>query len=232
MIFLTAFITGLLGSFHCVGMCGPIALATPTISNTPLQLVISKLIYNAGRIITYSVLGLLLGVFGFGLKLAGMQQSISIVAGCVIILSIVLSSNVFKRFTFNPFNLLKGKSITNLFKRKSYSSLLAIGLINGLLPCGFVYIGLIGAVATQQAWQGMLFMLCFGLGTLPMMFTVSMVGQILSIQTRNKIQKLTPILAVLVGCIFILRGMNLGVPYLSPKISASHTEVKECCKPK
>jgi uncharacterized protein len=231
MIFVTAFITGLLGSFHCAGMCGPIALATPTVGNTTFQLVASKLVYNVGRIITYSLLGLLLGIFGFGLKLAGLQQSITIIAGSIIIINVLLSSNLLNKFAINPFTFFKANSIGQLFKRKTYPALVTIGLLNGLLPCGFVYIGLIGAVATQQAWQGALFMIFFGLGTLPMMFTVSLAGQILTVKARGYIQKFTPALAIIIGCIFILRGLNLGVPYLSPKMNETKTEVQECCKP-
>ncbi len=231
MIFITAFITGLLGSFHCAGMCGPIALATPTIGTTGLQKSWGKLLYNLGRIITYAVMGFLFGAFGLGLKLAGLQQSISIIAGVIIILTVLVQFNWLQKLAGNPFRFVKGEFIAKLFQTKTYGALLIIGLLNGLLPCGFVYIGLLGSVATQHAWQGALFMVLFGLGTLPMMFGVSMLGQILTQSTRSRIHRFTPILAVVIGCIFILRGLNLGVPYLSPKISENQTEVKECCKP-
>src|SRR6478736_1599442 len=166
MIFITAFITGLLGSFHCAGMCGPIALATPTIGTTRLEKTWGKLLYNFGRIVTYAVLGCLFGAFGLGLKLAGLQQSISIAAGVIIILSVLIQLKALQQI--NPFRFVKGDFIGKLFQTKTYAALFAIGLLNGLLPCGFVYIGLLGSVATQQAWQGALFMTLFGLGTLPM----------------------------------------------------------------
>lgn len=229
MIFITAFITGLLGSFHCVGMCGPIALATPVVGDTPTQRAFGKLLYNLGRMITYAILGFVLGAFGLGLKLAGMQQSISIAAGIIIIAGVILNSNWLHSLVGNPFNVFKGSA--KLFQSRTYGSLLLIGLINGLLPCGFVYIALVGAVATQQAWQGAAFMALFGLGTLPMMFTVSMIGQILSQSVRGFINKITPYLAVVIGCLFILRGLNLGIPYVSPQVNATQTEVKDCCKP-
>ncbi len=230
MIFITAFLTGLLGSFHCAGMCGPIALATPTVGNTTLQKAWSKLLYNLGRITTYSLLGAILGSFGFGLKLAGLQQSISIAAGVLIILSVILTSTKLSQFNLNPIKYLKGGLIAKLFQTKTYFALFAIGLLNGLLPCGFVYIGLIGAVATQNVLEGALFMMMFGIGTLPMMYGVSLIGQFLSVKVRGNINKLMPVFAILIGGLFILRGLGLGIPYVSPKIN-NNTISKDCGVP-
>ncbi len=231
MIFITAFLTGLLGSFHCAGMCGPIALATPTVGYTSLQKAWAKLLYNIGRVITYALLGAILGSFGFGLKLAGLQQSISIAAGLVIILSVLLTSSKLSQFSLNPLRYLKGGLISKLFRNKTYFALFAIGLLNGLLPCGFVYIGLIGAVATQNTTEGALFMMMFGVGTLPMMYLVSLIGQFLSLKVRGSVNKLTPIFAVLIGCLFILRGLGLGIPYVSPKINNNNTINQDCGVP-
>lgn len=230
MIFYTAFLTGLLGSFHCVGMCGPIALALPVTGSSITQKFISRILYNLGRIVTYAVLGFLLGSFGKGLQLAGLQQSISIVAGILIILLSVFSSRWIEKFVGNPFKWLSGEKLKQLFNQRTYSSLFLIGLLNGLLPCGFVYIGLLGSVATQDAWQGALFMALFGAGTTPLMFTVSIAGQFLSAGVRSHINKFVPVVAVLIGCLFIIRGMGLGIPYLSPKISSDHKVVKDCCR--
>jgi sulfite exporter TauE/SafE len=231
MIFITAFFTGLLGSFHCAGMCGPIALATPTVGNTSLQKAWAKLLYNFGRVATYSLLGAILGSFGFGLKLAGLQQSISIAAGVVIILSVILTSSKLSQLNLNPLRYLKGGLISKLFQTKTYFALFAIGLLNGLLPCGFVYIGLIGAVATQNTAEGALFMMMFGLGTLPMMYLVSLIGQFLSVKVRGSVNKLTPFFALLIGCLFIIRGLGLGIPYVSPKINNNNTINQDCGVP-
>jgi sulfite exporter TauE/SafE len=228
MIFITAFLTGLLGSFHCAGMCGPIALATPTVGKTTLQKAWAKLLYNFGRVTTYGLLGAVLGSFGFGLKLAGLQQSISIAAGVVIILSVILTSSKFSQFNLNPLRYLKGGLISKLFQTKTYFALYTIGLLNGLLPCGFVYIGLIGAVATQNVFDGALFMMLFGLGTLPMMYGVSLIGHFLSVKVRGSVNKFTPIFAVLIGCLFILRGLGIGIPYVSPKINNNSNINHDC----
>ncbi len=230
-LWITAFLTGFLGSFHCMGMCGPIALALPDVGDSIGGKVTGRLIYNTGRIITYSILGILLGAFGLGLKLAGMQQSISIGAGILIIIMVLFSSKTIERKIGNPFKLLKGNTLMRLFQQKTFYSLFVIGLLNGLLPCGFVYVGLIGSVATQDVLHGAIYMALFGLGTLPMMFGVSMAGQFIHIQIRTRITKMVPYLAVLIGCVFILRGLNLGIPYLSPKVSADTEKVEDCCKP-
>jgi uncharacterized protein len=230
MIFLTAFITGLLGSFHCAGMCGPIALATPTVGTSVSAKIWSKLVYNLGRIVTYGILGALLGLFGFGLKLAGFQQLISITAGVVIILSVLVGSQL-SRFTPQGFFAANAQRMGKLFQRKKYTSLFSIGLLNGLLPCGFVYIGLIGSVATQHAFDGALFMVLFGIGTLPMMFSISMIGQFLTQSARKQVNRFAPYVVILIGCLFILRGLNLGIPYVSPQVSSNRTEVRDCCKP-
>ena len=228
MIFITAFLTGLLGSFHCAGMCGPIALAVPTYGNSSSEKIFSKLLYNLGRVFTYTILGAILGAFGTGLKLAGLQQSVSIVAGSVIILSVIFSRIKKANFSVQFFS---STFFGKLFKQRSVFSTLGIGLLNGLLPCGFVYIALIASVATQDIFKGMTFMFFFGLGTIPMMFTVSMIGQFLTIKVRSSINKLFPVFAIIIGCLFILRGLNLGIPYVSPQLSNDQQIVKECCKP-
>lgn len=229
MIFITAFFTGLLGSAHCAGMCGPIALAVPTAGNTLGEKILSKVVYNSGRIFTYSILGLLFGAFGTGLKLAGLQQSISIGAGIFIIAGVVISKIKPGLFSFN---FVPGKFFGTLFTKRTFLSVFSIGVLNGLLPCGFVYIGIIGSLATQSMLNGMLFMVFFGLGTFPMMFGVGLAGQFISLNVRSSINKIIPYAAILIGCLFILRGMNLGIPYISPEIASDTATVKECCEPK
>ena len=86
----SAFLIGLFGSFHCIGMCGPIALALPVSQNNKVGLVLGRVLYNVGRAITYSAIGLVFGLLGQSLSLAGFQQSVSIVAGVLILLMVLL----------------------------------------------------------------------------------------------------------------------------------------------
>lgn len=228
MLFLTAFLTGLIGSFHCAGMCGPIAFALPGKKQEGLKFFIGRLLYNTGRIISYAFLGFVFGSFGLGIKLAGFQQSLSIFIGLLILFIVLFNYLKIGSFSFNPFSMLSSKFVQKLFQSKSLFALLAIGMLNGLLPCGFVYIAVLGASATQNALEGVVFMLLFGLGTLPLMYGVSVVGQFLSIKVRGKINRLSPIFAVLIAVLFIVRGLNLGIPYLSPKINVEQSDLKDC----
>ncbi len=228
MLFITAFLTGLFGSFHCAGMCGPIAFALPGKRADGARFFLGRALNNAGRISTYALLGLISGSFGLGLKLAGFQQTVSILAGVIIILTVVFSQTRLRLQSFNPLKLFSSKLVQTLFRSKSLFNLFLIGSINGLLPCGFVYIALIGAGTTQGIMEGALFMICFGLGTLPLMYLVGIAGQFLSGSVRSKFSKLSPVFAILIAGLFIIRGLNLGIPYLSPKLANESVQAENC----
>lgn len=219
-ILLSALVLGLMGSFHCAGMCGPIAIALPLHGNTVLQKVFGGALYNTGRTITYGIMGAIFGLLGQGIQMIGFQQKISVIMGALMIIS-VLFPKLFK----NQYNLEKSsfalvgklkKTIGQLFTIRSFSSLFFIGMLNGLLPCGLVYMAIAGAIGTGSVAEGTLYMILFGLGTIPMLITISFAGNLMGVAVRNKINKLIPVLVVIVGLLFILRGLSLGIPYLSP----------------
>ena len=216
----TALIFGLISSFHCIGMCGPIALMLPVDRGNPAKKVSQILTYHLGRLTAYATIGLVFGLVGRGLFLAGMQQKLSIFIGVAMILVILIPEKVFARYNFSkPVFVLISKvkaALGKQFKNKSYKSLFTIGLLNGFLPCGMVYVALFGAIAMQNEAFGVLYMLLFGLGTIPMMSSVVYLQSFLTIPIRNKIQKAIPYVAVLMGMLFILRGLGLGIPYVSP----------------
>ncbi|MBU0559311.1 MAG: sulfite exporter TauE/SafE family protein [Bacteroidetes bacterium] len=217
------FLIGFLGSFHCIGMCGPIVLALPSKPNSALEIVAGRLLYNFGRIATYSFLGAILGLFGQRLVLIGLQQYASIALGVTIIVSVfapeVLKTKIRSTKTYSLFNDLVKMAFSKLTKDGGASSLFIFGIVNGFLPCGFVYVALAGALTSGSVISGILFMALFGLGTTPVMFLTSILGNLITLNVRRKINKLIPVLAVLLAIIFILRGLNLGIPYLSPKFS-------------
>ncbi len=229
---LAALLLGFFGSFHCIGMCGPIALALPQHEGQPYLKIISALLYNVGRIITYAIIGILFGTIGKGLFMGGIQQFISIATGTIIILVVAFPFIVpakLKQVSVLQIPFMR-KAFSNAFKIKSLSAYLFLGLINGLLPCGFVYIALSGAMFTGNTIDGSLFMFFFGLGTIPAMFSMSMVGTFININFRNKIKKAVPIVSIIVGIILIFRGLNLGIPYLSPIMQQQKQETKvDCC---
>lgn len=219
MLFLTAFITGLVSSLHCAGMCGPIAFALPKHINSISHLWFTRLMYNAGRIFSYALLGAIIGTFGFQLKLAGFQQSVSIFAGITILTITILKLFLPKIANKMELNFWGYKWFGKLFRSKNNASFFLIGAFNGLLPCGFVYVALIASLAMQSALQGALFMTLFGLGTFPMMFAISMLGQIVNLKVRQQVNRFVPAFAIIFACFFILRGLNLGIPFLSPQIN-------------
>lgn len=232
-VFWAAISLGFIGSFHCVGMCGPIALALPLNRDSLLSKFTGVFTYNFGRILTYFLLGGLFGLLGESLVIAGYQQTVSITLGIAILIMVLLPNQVFSRYKLTSFiysyiGKLK-QSLGKLFKKSSYSSLFFIGTLNGLLPCGLVYMGIAGAIATGSSLEGSFFMAMFGLGTVPAMLTLSLLGSSISLNFRNKINKAIPAFLVATALLLILRGLNLGIPYVSPEMSESKAEVHKCC---
>jgi len=222
--FLAALSLGFLGSFHCLGMCGPIALSLPVHHAGTFKKIILILTYNFGRILTYSTFGLIAGSIGQSVALAGYQQILSITIGALLLLSVFVPATIQSKIkitsiAFNFFNRVKNE-LSKLFLKKGNGSLFLIGLLNGLLPCGLVYMGIAGAIATGSAVQGAGFMALFGLGTVPLMFSLPIAGSFITVNTRNAIRKTVPVMITLTALLLILRGLNLGIPYVSPKIQS------------
>lgn len=216
----TALFFGLISSFHCIGMCGPIAMMLPVDHKNPSKKALQILTYHLGRLTAYGSLGLLFGILGRGFYLAGFQQTISITVGILMILIVVIPEKIFAKYNFSrPIYQLISKVKTALgsqFKRKSADALFTIGFLNGLLPCGLVYAALFGAIAMQNVTLSISYMLLYGLGTIPMMSAVVYVSNFLSFPVRNKLQKVIPIVSVIIGTLFILRGLGLDISYVSP----------------
>lgn len=229
----TAFLFGLISSFHCIGMCGPIAMMLPVDRANQAKKTSQIITYNLGRLIAYGTIGFVFGLLGKGFFLAGIQQKLSIFIGIAMILVILIPEKVFARYNFSkPVFKLISKIKTTLgsqFKNKSYKSLLTIGLLNGFLPCGMVYVALFGAIAMQSVSFGVLYMILFGLGTVPMMSSVVYVNSFLTIPIRNKIQKIIPFAVVIIGMLFILRGLGLGIPYVSPSDMSLYVQSTPTC---
>ena len=216
---LSALALGLLGSFHCVGMCGPIAFMLPIDRQNKTKGFLQILSYHFGRLFSYSLIGLLFGFLGKGFYFFGFQQQLSIIVGVSMIL-VVLFPVFFAKVNFS-------KSITKVIskvknalgkelKKKRNDTFFTIGFLNGFLPCGLVYMAVFGALATTNAFSGSLYMFIFGLGTIPLMTAVVYLGNFTKGSLRKNIQKMIPIVVVIIGVLFILRGLGLGIPYISP----------------
>ena len=228
----TAFAIGLLGSFHCVGMCGPIALALPLKNDSFWAKFSGALLYNMGRIVTYATFGLVFGTIGKSVSFFGYQQWLSILLGISIIIFVVLPRR-FSSFSHNNI-VLKfleklRTALGKLFAKDTHFSLFSIGLLNGLLPCGLVYMAAAGAIATGDILKSVVFMSFFGLGTLPIMWSIAFFGNYIGISIRQKIRTAYPYLITFMACLLILRGMGLGIPYVSPLIEKEKQVVQGCC---
>ncbi|WP_417886589.1 sulfite exporter TauE/SafE family protein [Zunongwangia sp.] len=232
----SALLLGLLGSFHCVGMCGPIAFLLPLNRANKWLMYFQLFLYHLGRIISYAFIGLLFGLLGRGLHLFAAQQKLSIGIGVFMVLIVLLSFGT-KKFQKlgSPFyriiSKIKSKIGANL-KKQTPDTFLSIGLLNGFLPCGLVYMGVLGAIAQANAAYGSLYMVFFGFGTIPLMTITVALGNWIGVNTRNKIRKFIPVFVMLTGILFILRGAGLGIPYVSPKVSDDKVNATiECHQP-
>jgi uncharacterized protein len=212
-------VLGLVGSLHCAGMCGPLALALPPAGNTTPAYVLGRVAYNLGRVVTYCALGLVFGLVGAALWLAGVQRWVSIALGVALLLGLFASRKLLR---WNPVTLVMDQlksRMSGLLRHRSLGSLAVLGLLNGLLPCGLVYAACAGATATGGVLAGVKYMAVFGAGTLPMMLALSLSGKLVPVSLRLQLRKAIPVCLFLLGTLLILRGMSLGIPYVSPDLS-------------
>lgn len=229
----TAFLFGLISSLHCVGMCGPIAMMLPVDHKNKAKKAIQIMIYHLGRLTAYGTIGLIFGLVGKGFFMAGLQQKLSLFIGVAMIIVVLVPEKTFAKYNFSKpvFNIISKvkQQLGAQFKNKSYQSLFTIGLLNGFLPCGMVYVALFGAIAMQSPSLGVLYMVLFGLGTVPMMSAVVYANSFITLPIRNKIQKAIPYAAVFIGLLFILRGLGLGIPYVSPSTMSLFVQANANC---
>ena len=218
-LFYAALIFGLLTGFHCIGMCGPIAISLPLHNLRWLDKTMAALIYNLGRVVTYSVLGALFGLLGQGFVIAGFQQWLSIIVGVLMILSALFPLFLDKMIAKSPLYSIVGSikaKLGLLFGKQSYKALFYIGLLNGLLPCGPVYVAIGMSLAAGSSFAGAMYMAVFGMGTIPIMLSLSLAGNLFTGKLKRKIRKVVPFFVILLGIWFIIKGMGLGIHFLSP----------------
>ena len=216
----SAIILGVLGSFHCVGMCGPIAFMLPVDRTNSTKKVFQIFTYHFGRILAYSIIGLIFGLVGKSLYIFGLQQQLSIAIGILMIAVILMPAHIFNKYNFSkPIYRLISKVKTAMgqaFKKKTADTFLTIGFLNGFLPCGLVYMAVFASLGMESSFKGSLYMALFGIGTIPLMTSAIYLGKFLNATVKQRIQKAIPVFVVVIGILFILRGMGLGIPYLSP----------------
>lgn len=217
---ISAFVLGLLGSFHCVGMCGPIAFMLPVDRTNVYRKALQIAMYHLGRLLAYSIIGLVFGLIGKSFSLFGFQQQLSVAIGVLMILFVIIPQHKLNQYNASkPIYKLISKVKTALgtaLKKKTADTFLTIGFLNGFLPCGLVYMAVFAAIASGNPLNGGLYMAVFGLGTIPLMTTVIYLSNFLKNNARQKIQKMIPVFVIIIGLLFIIRGLGLGIPYISP----------------
>ncbi|WP_040278122.1 sulfite exporter TauE/SafE family protein [Psychroserpens damuponensis] len=216
----SALLFGLLGSFHCVGMCGPIAFMLPVDRSNSLKKILQIFSYHFGRLLAYFIIGFVFGLVGKSLYLFGIQQQLSIVIGILMIVVVLIPVKTFNKYNLSKplyrlISVVKSK-LGKALKKKTADTFLTIGFLNGFLPCGLVYMAVFASLTMQNAAYGGLYMILFGLGTIPLMTTAIYLGKFLNSTIKQRIQKAIPVFVVIIGLLFIIRGMGLGIPYLSP----------------
>ena len=239
-LLIAAFILGITYSPHCAGMCGPIALAFPLQNNKSFFKFIAIFLYSTGRILTYGLMGLIFGFFGQGIQLAGLQQYLSVFLGVMIILIAIFpqlykGNNIISRSISGIGNKISFR-FSKLMGLSNPLTYFIIGLLNGLLPCGLVYMALAGSLLTANPFEGFLYMLFFGLGTVPILALIIYFKTGVQVLFQKKLRKIIPVLTILIGILFVLRGLDLGIKYISPKDKAlkikieEKNNVPECCR--
>lgn len=224
---------------HCVGMCGPLVLKMPF--NNSNGVVYSRLFsYHLGKISTYAFLGLLTGLLGDALRFFFVQQWISIFAGVTLLLVYFLPK-IIQKYSSPQFSSIWNKQVVMRMRKLLQPSdnqsmplrLFSLGIVNGFLPCGLVYMALLGAIAQPTILQAVLFMVVFGIGTSPALSAIILANQFILNRWKNAYQSISSVLVVAVGVLLILRGLGLGIPYISPAssnpdcCSAPHSSVIE-----
>ncbi len=207
----SAFVIGLLGSLHCVGMCGPLALAVPS---KPGHRIVSAALFNSGRILMYGLIGVFFGIVGYGLHLAGFQSYLSIFAGVSILIFLLfphLENRLNSKYNFRFSGYIR-KKFSGLIKKKTYSSIFTMGLLNGLLPCGLIYIAVAGALETGYVETAAIYMIFFGLGTTVLLFLTFISREVIQKIKFFRPKRLVPYLTGLIAILFITRGILYMIP--------------------
>ncbi len=212
-----AFTLGLFGSLHCVGMCGPLAIAfCGSEDDITSQRLISGISYNLGRTLIYSLLGLFFGFLGSLIVMVDLQKVLSIVLGVLLVFSFFMSYDIDSEINRLPFmNMFHNKlrlNISNMYGRVKQYHPFILGAVNGFLPCGLVYLALAGAIASDNLLEGTLFMALFGLGTFPVMLALILGYKLLKPNIRFLFRRILPYITLCFGLFLIYRGVVVDIP--------------------
>lgn len=229
--FLVGFLLGLAGSLHCIGMCGPLVMLFPLNGTSKFLGLINSLVYQLGRVLVYVLLGLLFGAVFQIIDLKYFERYFSIGIGMLFFVLWVREVSIKTKSTQNSFQAIVLNLFGKVLQLKSYFGMFLGGMMNGLLPCGLVYGALLAGFGTGTTQGSMIFMLGFGLATIPSMMLLSFFKNAITIKFRQKLRNMLPWWLLILGIWFVMRGLNLGIPFISPKFTDIHGGQQQCCKP-
>lgn len=231
MNFVIAALTlGLAGSLHCLGMCGPLVVAVHHTSGNNYRW--QHIVYNAFRILVYMLLGIATGMIGKTFVTLGFQRWLALVSGVLMLVFVLwpMGKGVFGRFSFTFISKLKSRFQKTL-GQKGFRKYAILGALNGMLPCGLVYVALAASLTTGDLTKSVLFMMFFGLGTSPAMLFATRALSYLTAKFRYSSFRVVQLSLVCISMLVMLRGAGLGIPYLSPAFSEQNQKMECCHKP-
>jgi len=205
---LAGILLGLAGSSHCVAMCGPLLLAiNPTARSSRRHAFACMLRYHGGRILTYALLGVLVGYVGEGLILAGVGRGVAILAGALLLLA-AAGTKVRPIARLSSWIAIRASCRAMTFARRHQAlGYVALGLANGLIPCGLLYAALATAASSGTVVGSVVFMIGFGTGTVPLLALLTMSATAIPSAARRRLRVAVSAVMVVAGILLIVRGV-------------------------
>jgi uncharacterized protein len=209
----TAIILGFAGSLHCAGMCSPLAMA---VTNLKGPAFVNRILYNFGRITTYGILGLIVSSIGVALPIENFQNVLSIALGLMMIILAALGMTgiriPFLTAGITTLTATLKTTFAKFLQRKNIFSMVLLGAINGLLPCGLTFLALSFCVTLASPLAGFFYMFAFGIGTLPVMLGLISIIGLITVRMKWNIKTVTSGLMAFSGVLLIARVFLMHIP--------------------
>lgn len=222
-----ALVMGLTGSLHCAGMCGAIIWVMPFQVFSGYRKAAAIVLYHLARISVYAIMALVLFTFR-DLFQPRIQQVVSVVLGCILLFVGIVSFIPGRAHVVLPWADHVKKGLGRVIGHASLGKIAMAGALNGLLPCGLVYVALSATLTLGSAGMVVSFIYAFGLGTMPLLVGITILKQRIDLRALH-IRKFVPVVVFSFGLLFVVRGLNLGIPYLSPKVQVAHQQIQHSC---
>lgn len=207
-------VSGMVGAAHCLGMCGPFALAIGAAATDWRTNLRRQLAYSAGRIFTYAVLGATAGFAAARLAVSlpawtNLPAALAISAGLLLLWQGLLAAGVMQRRGIRGTTVCPGGgALRSLLAANGLVDVFVAGLFTGLLPCGLLYGMLAYAASRHDVIVGMISMTAFGAGTIPAMVVAGLGGSALTAAGRRRMHTVAAWCLVVTGLVSIMRGAS------------------------